>query len=136
MLPDPDPPVEPADCLALAEDLVARPFPTAPTGVDDWVIGRTQSGPDRHFVPIAASEVLEYAPAKRWAEIEDELQQRRRRVISALTVAWGPAQIHSFEPNFELIVAGEELPSVIQDLTLFSFEHHADTWRRGDRTVR
>ncbi|MFG2045333.1 hypothetical protein [Dactylosporangium sp. NPDC048998] len=135
MLPDPHPPVESADCVALAEDLLARPFPAAPTGVYDWVIGRAQSRPDRHFVPVAASEVLEYAPAERWAEDEDELEQRRRQMVSALTAAWGPPQIHSFEPDFERIVEGEELPPVIQDLTLFSFGHHADTWQRGGRIV-
>jgi hypothetical protein len=135
VIPDPDPPVEPADCVALAEDLVARPFPAAPTGVDDWVIGRAQSGPDRHFVPITASEVLEHATGERWAEAEDELEQQRRHVVSALTAAWGPPQIHPFEPDFERIVAGEELPPVVQDLALFSFAQHADAWRLGDRTV-
>jgi hypothetical protein len=92
VIPDPDPglPVEPADCVAIADDLIARPFPAAPAGVDDWVIGRAQSGPDRHFVPVAASEVLEYATGERWAEAEDELEQQCRRVVGVLTDAWGP----------------------------------------------
>lgn len=135
MLPEPDPPVEPADCVAFAENLVARPFPATPTGVDDWAIGRAQSGPDRHFPPVAASEVLEDAPAERWAEAKDDLEQRRRRVVGALTVAWGPPRTHSFEPDFERIIGGEELPPLTEDLTLFSAVRHADTWRRGDRTV-
>ncbi|MFC5001964.1 hypothetical protein ACFPIJ_29540 [Dactylosporangium cerinum] len=127
--------MEPADCVALAERLVTLPFPPAATVADDWIIGRATSGPDRHFVPVAASEVLEDAPAERWAEAQDRLERRRREVVQALTAAWGPSQIHSFEPDFERIIAGQAVRPVIEDLALFACDHHADVWPRPHRTV-
>jgi hypothetical protein len=75
-------------------------------------------------------------PAEHWAEAEHELEQRRRGVVSALTAAWGSPQTHSFEPDFERIVAGEHLPTVIEDLALFSIGHQADGWRRGKSPAR
>ncbi|WP_344507077.1 hypothetical protein [Dactylosporangium maewongense] len=132
---EPDPSVEPARWVALAEELTARPFPTTPTGADNWVVGQAQSGPDRHFAPLASSEILEDAPGERWAEVEDDFERRRGAVVSTLTAAWGEPQTYSFDRDFDRLIAGEALPTVIQDLTYCSFGHHADTWRRGDRTV-
>src|SRR5262249_28359743 len=135
VIPDPDPRVELAGCVALAEDLVARPFPAAPTGVDDWVIGRAQSGPDRHFVPVAASKVLEYATSGSGGGAEDQFWVRRRVVVGGLTAAGVAPQVHPSGRVSGGSGAGEDLPPVIQDLTYFSFGHHADVWRLGDRTV-
>ncbi|MFC4046390.1 hypothetical protein ACFO1B_48930 [Dactylosporangium siamense] len=131
----PDPPVEPADCVALAERLVALPFPPAVTAADDWIIGRATSGPDRHFAPVAASEVLADAPAERWTEAQDRLERRRLAVVQALTSAWGSSQLHSFAPDFDRIIAGQAVRPVVEDITLFASEHHANVWRRSRRTV-
>lgn len=119
----------------LAERLVALPFGGTDTATDDWVIGRAASGPDRHFAPVAVSTVLQDAPAERWAETEDLLEHRRREVVQVLAEAWGPAHRHSFGPDLDRIIAGDEVRPVIEDLTLFAYEHHADVWRRADRMV-
>ncbi|MFC4047657.1 hypothetical protein ACFO1B_55420 [Dactylosporangium siamense] len=135
MFPDPDPPVKPADCAALAERLVTLPFPPAATAADDWIIGRATSGPDRHFAPIAASEVLEDAPAERWTKAQDRLERRLLEVVQSLTAAWGPSQIHSFAPDFDRIIAGQAVRPVVEDITLFAYGHHANVWHRSGRTV-
>lgn len=125
----------PGDCVVLAERLVTLPFPATETAADNWVIGRATSGPDRHFAPVAASAVLEDAPAERWTETEDLFERRRHEVVQVLAEAWGPAHRHSFGPDFERIIAGHEVRPVIEDLTLLAYEHHADVWWRADRTV-
>ena len=87
VLPESDPPVTPADCVVLAERLVALPFPATATAADDWAIGQATSGPDRHFAPIAANAVLEDAPAEHWTETEDLLERRRHEVVQLLAEA-------------------------------------------------
>jgi hypothetical protein len=81
------------------------------------------------------SDILDEASAEQWADAEDELLDLRRQAVEALTAAWGPPQTHSFEQDAERILAGEEVPSVVQDLAMFAFWRQADEWRRGDRTV-
>ncbi|WP_433046141.1 hypothetical protein [Dactylosporangium sp. CS-033363] len=90
---EPDRPVAPDDCVALAAELVARPFPAGP-----------RAGPTAHLVPRRRARAT--AP----------------RGSGCAGGRLGEPASHSFEADFERIVGGEAVPAVVQDLTFFSLE--------------
>ncbi|MFG2045348.1 hypothetical protein [Dactylosporangium sp. NPDC048998] len=129
--------------VALAEEMLARPFPEGPADCSDWLIGLAQSGPEAHFAPIAMSESLYETPAdydgrigELWLEVWNDFEQRRLRAVAALTAAWGPPRLHSFRAEYERVTGNDaDVSTLDYNLAMFTSDEQFPAWRHGDRIV-
>lgn len=131
------------DLVALAEELVARPFPDGSAHGSDWLVGLAQSGPEAHFAPIAKSDNLYYMSAdyderiaELWEEIYHDFERQRQQATSALTTLWGAPQPYSFAAEQARVWANDESVSELDyDLAMFTSGKQFQAWRQGERIV-
>jgi hypothetical protein len=127
--------------VASAEELLARPFTSAAPEISDWLEGSAQSGTTAHFAPIAVFESLHETPADydltAWQLYDaaySRLERLRQDIVGALTTRWGPPQRHSFQAEYNRVVAGDESVTLLEyDLAMFAGEDPVPAWPHEHR---
>jgi hypothetical protein len=122
-----------AACTALVEQVLSRPYPSLDVELflDGGAMDR--SGPAYHIVTVAVSEVLVYATAERWAEVEDDFGARRALVVSALATLWGSPRRYDFGREIDRLVGGEEVQQPVATIAMFLPD--VDFWQHDGRMI-